>query len=133
MYRSTLSLICLSMLLNCSGGGEETVETDATKEISSEDLSGSTPYSLDTVNSVVYWSGRETLGSSSHRGTLKLQDGTFYVKNGELVGGRFTMDMTSITVNDLKSGDGKEKLEGHLKSGDLRSENIPAGSLRSLA
>ena len=33
--------------------------------------------------------------------------------------GEFTLDMASITVTDLKAGEGKEDLEGHLKSADF--------------
>jgi hypothetical protein len=29
------------------------------------------------------------------------------------------VDMTSMTVTDLKAGQGKEKLEGHLKADDF--------------
>jgi polyisoprenoid-binding protein YceI len=37
----------------------------------------------------------------------------------ELTGGMFVVDMTTINVSDLKAGEGKEKLEGHLKSKDF--------------
>jgi polyisoprenoid-binding protein YceI len=38
-----------------------------------------------------------------------------YLNNGKIESGKFTIDMNSITVLDLKAGDGKEDLEGHLK------------------
>jgi polyisoprenoid-binding protein YceI len=38
-----------------------------------------------------------------------------FVKDSTIQSGKFTIDMKSITVNDLKPGDGKEDLEAHLK------------------
>jgi len=38
---------------------------------------------------------------------------------GKVVGGKFEIDMASLTCTDLKAGDGKEDLEGHLKSPDF--------------
>ena len=37
----------------------------------------------------------------------------------KLTGGSFVIDMTSLEVKDLAAGSGKEKLEGHLNSGDF--------------
>ncbi len=40
------------------------------------------------------------------------------MEDDKIVGGEFTMDMSTITVTDL-SGEDKGKLEGHLKSEDF--------------
>jgi polyisoprenoid-binding protein YceI len=49
------------------------------------------------------------------------------VENGELKGGEIVLDMTSITVTDLK-GEEKGKLEGHLKTGDFfETDKYPTG------
>jgi polyisoprenoid-binding protein YceI len=66
--------------------------------------------------STVVWRGYKVTGS--HEGNLKLESGNLIFDNGVLTGGEFTMNMTSLTVTDL-SGDGKAKLEGHLKSEDF--------------
>lgn len=71
---------------------------------------------IDTTASTVQWTGKKVTGS--HSGSIKLKNGTLKIENGELVGGNFTIDMTSITNSDL-SGDQKANLEGHLKSGDF--------------
>ena len=42
-------------------------------------------------------------------------DGEAIVTDGKLEGGTFVFDMSTITVTDLKAGDGKEDLEMHLK------------------
>lgn len=70
-------------------------------------------YSVNTSTSVIEWTGSKQV--AEHSGTLKLSDGTIFVKNGKVEGGMFTIDMNSITVVDLKPGDGKEDLEEHLK------------------
>lgn len=66
--------------------------------------------------SQVTWEGEKLTGS--HDGTIDLKEGFFLMEGGELVGGEFVVDMTTINVTDLE-GDGKAKLEGHLNSDDF--------------
>jgi polyisoprenoid-binding protein YceI len=66
--------------------------------------------------SKVTWKGEKITGS--HEGTITLESGTLKFDGKTLVGGTFVMDMTTINVTDLE-GDGKGKLEGHLKSDDF--------------
>lgn len=64
----------------------------------------------------ITWTGKKITGS--HSGTVNLQEGTLIMEGNDLVGGSFTVDMTSlVTTDDL--GGGKAKLEGHLKSDDF--------------
>ena len=73
-----------------------------------------------TVNvkeSTITWTGKKVLGQ--HTGTINLKSGTLEMVGDLLVGGSFVVDMTTITVTDLKAGEGKEKLEGHLNSADF--------------
>ncbi|WP_047545085.1 YceI family protein [Psychroserpens sp. Hel_I_66] len=67
--------------------------------------------------STISWKGYKVTGS--HEGTINLTDGTLSFEDDKLVGGNFTIDMSTITVTDLEAGSGKEKLEGHLKSDDF--------------
>ena len=71
---------------------------------------------VDTDASVINWQGYKVLGS--HTGTIKLQDGSLQMQDDRLVGGSFTIDMSTINCTDLEGG-GKGKLEGHLKSPDF--------------
>ncbi len=66
--------------------------------------------------STIAWTGRKVTGQ--HNGTLAIKEGTLNMEDGVLLGGSFTIDMTSITVLDQEGG-GKTKLEGHLKSDDF--------------
>jgi polyisoprenoid-binding protein YceI len=72
---------------------------------------------IDITESTITWVGKKVTGQ--HNGSINLQKGYLEMKGDNLVGGEFTIDMTSITVLDLKEGKGKEKLEGHLKSDDF--------------
>lgn len=82
---------------------------------------------INTQESQVNWKGKKVAGS--HNGTIQLKDGHLIVEDGKPTGGEFIIDMASITVTDL-SGEGKEQLEGHLKSDDFFGvENYPASKL----
>ena len=61
----------------------------------------------------INWTGYKVTGQ--HSGTLALKSGSLNLQDGQLVGGEFVVDMTSLTVTDLE-GKGKANLEGHLKS-----------------
>jgi len=71
---------------------------------------------VNTEKSVIKWEGYKVTGK--HNGTVALKDGNLQFEDGQLTGGSFAMDMTSITVLDL-TGNYKAKLEGHLKSDDF--------------
>lgn len=72
---------------------------------------------INTSKSKISWVGKKVTGE--HAGTINFQDGVLNFKSGKLTGGSFTVDMNSINVTDLKAGEGKEKLEGHLKAADF--------------
>lgn len=71
---------------------------------------------INVAESTIEWTGKKVLGS--HNGTINLEKGYLEMNNGQLTGGMFVVDMTSITVTDLE-GEMKGKLEGHLKSDDF--------------
>jgi polyisoprenoid-binding protein YceI len=72
---------------------------------------------VDVAKSKISWVGKKVTGQ--HEGTVNLKDGALVFKGKKLTGGTFTVDMNSLVATDLKAGEGKEKLEGHLKSGDF--------------
>lgn len=71
---------------------------------------------VDTAASEVSWKGYKVTGN--HTGTINIQEGTILLEEGKLIGGQFTIDVTSIACTDLKEG-GAAKLVGHLKSPDF--------------
>ena len=72
---------------------------------------------INVSESTVTWKGYKVTGE--HNGSIKLKSGFLDMNGKKLTGGEFVVDMTSIVCNDLEAGQGKEKLEGHLKSDDF--------------
>ncbi len=72
-------------------------------------------FKVDTKASTIEWTGEKVTGK--HTGTIAISSGEIVNNHGNL-GGKFVIDMTSITVTDLKD-EKKGKLEGHLKSDDF--------------
>ncbi len=99
----------LATFTSCKNDKSEAGEAQDVASIS-DDSNG---YTVDVANSIIEWVGSKPAGK--HNGTLALSSGTIYLNNGNVESGKFTIDMNSITVLDLASGDGKEDLEGHLK------------------
>lgn len=73
-------------------------------------------YDVNVEESTVEWIGRKVTGQ--HNGVIALKGGRLEMEDGKLVGGIFTIDMTTIENRDL-SGEMKGKLEGHLKSSEF--------------
>ncbi|EDM43894.1 YCE I like family protein [unidentified eubacterium SCB49] len=84
--------------------------------------------SINVAESSIIWKGEKVVGS--HTGTISFKSGMLEMDGETVTGGKFTVDMTSINTTDLKAGQGKEKLEGHLKSDDFFGvENHPEATL----
>ena len=93
---------------------------EATTGVAKEVVANSSGESvaLDS-GSTVAWRGFKTYVQDEHLGTVNVQEGTFEVAEGKLVGGTITMDMTSITCTDIENERKRGYLEGHLKSQDF--------------
>ena len=64
----------------------------------------------------IEWYAEKVTGK--HNGLVNLKSGSIELANGQLKGGSFTIDMTTIKVTDLE-GEYAQKLEGHLNSADF--------------
>lgn len=73
---------------------------------------------VNTEKSTVTWKAYKVTGS--HTGTVDLNSGALMFEDGALVGGEFSVNMTTLTATDLE-GEYKDKLVGHLKSDDFFS------------
>ena len=83
---------------------------------------------INTSSSKIEWVGKKVTGQ--HSGTISFKEGSLVFKGKKLTGGSFVVDMTSVNVTDLKAGEGKEKLEGHLKADDFfGTAKYPTASL----
>jgi polyisoprenoid-binding protein YceI len=76
-------------------------------------------FNVDTQKSSLEWVGTKVTGD--HNGTIQMQAGTVSLKDDRVVGGTFTLDMTSIVNLDMESEEWNQKLVGHLKSDDFFS------------
>jgi polyisoprenoid-binding protein YceI len=82
---------------------------------------------VNVAASTINWVGKKVTGE--HSGTVNLKDGALVFKGAKLVGGTFTVDMTSLTATDL-TGEYLGKLNGHLKSEDFfGTEKYPTAVL----
>ena len=75
------------------------------------------PIKINTEKSTISWVGKKIIGQ--HSGTISIKSGELIMDDEKLTGGSFVIDMSSLSVEDLKAGQGKEKLEGHLNSDDF--------------
>ena len=72
---------------------------------------------IDAATSKITWLGKKVTGQ--HGGTINIKEGNLVFAGKKLTGGTVNVDMTSLVCTDLKAGEGKEKIEGHLKSEDF--------------
>lgn len=118
------AFVVASVFASCAAPAGEKAETGDAQEVT--EVAGDATYTVDAAASQLTWEGAKVTGK--HSGTMNISEGSLQVKEGALVGGSFTLDMVSIAVTDLEAGKGKEKLEGHLKTGDFfEVEKYPSG------
>jgi polyisoprenoid-binding protein YceI len=91
-------------------------ETTDAKEVAAADGEA---LKVDPAASKVEWIGTKVSGY--HEGTVNVKSGELKVKDGNVTGGNFVLDLTSLTVTGPKDSDTamNNKLLGHLKSPDF--------------
>jgi polyisoprenoid-binding protein YceI len=119
------ALLAGTMLVSCDSkpANTETAseETEAAAEVSDV-------LTIDAAASSVAWLGKKVTGE--HNGTVAVQSGELQLSGDQIVGGTFTIDMTSIVNEDLKDEEYNGKLVGHLKSDDFFGvETYPTSTL----
>lgn len=77
---------------------------------------GNGNYNIDPATSNVTWYGEKITGKK-HSGTISVMEGSLNMENG-IPAGSIVLAMNTLTVTD-QSGEGKTKLENHLKSADF--------------
>ena len=116
MKKLALMAVLGLFVASCNSDKAAEATTGEAQEVTANG-SGET-VALDS-GSTVAWRGFKTYVQSEHLGTVNLQEGTFEVADGKLVGGTITIDMNSITCTDLEDEGKRGYLEGHLKSQDF--------------
>jgi polyisoprenoid-binding protein YceI len=114
MKKLLLVAATFTTLAACNNAPEADKATTGEKEAAAS-TEGVT-YATDSTSTVT-WTGTKPTGA--HNGIFKIQAGSLAVKDNNLTGGSFTIDINSLNVTDLKADEGKGDLEGHLKSPDF--------------
>lgn len=122
----TLLVSLLIFTLSITSCNQNTEGTDAeVSEAGTEAQGSGIMYKIDTEKSVIRWTGRKITGK--HEGTISLKEGQFWIKDQQVSGGKFNLNMKSITVTDLEGKD-REDLETHLSDTDFfESDQFPTG------
>lgn len=119
-----VALIAVFTLTSCATEKEtvKTTDADQTNEVEAK------PVSINLESSLITWNGYKSLIDTEHEGTIQLSEGEFLVDTDlELVGGNFTIDMSTLDNTDL-SGGGREGLLNDLRSDNFFDvENHPTG------
>ncbi|MBC7429748.1 MAG: YceI family protein [Bacteriovorax sp.] len=72
---------------------------------------------IDPAASKIVFIGKKVTGE--HTGEVKLQDGTLNFDGAAFKGGEFTVDMTTITNNDLTDKEYNKKFTDHMNSDEF--------------
>jgi polyisoprenoid-binding protein YceI len=75
-------------------------------------------FTVDTNATTLGWLAKKVTGQ--HNGKVKVTSGELTLDGVKVKGGEFTIDLTTMTIEDLQGGS-NEKLLGHLKSDDFFS------------
>lgn len=123
---SLLSLILIVFVAFTSCKSNKPAEEVVVEEVVEEGISGT--FDIDTEASTLEWLGKKVTGE--HFGSIKIQSGNFTLENNEVVGGIATVDMASITVEDVEDAEMNAKLAGHLNSEDFfNTANFPTATV----
>lgn len=85
---------------------------------------------VDLSKSSFKWTGKKVTGQ--HYGKISLKKAEMDIKEGKLLGGKFVMDMKSMTVEDLQ-GEWEQKFIAHMHSTDFfNTSEHPTATLEIL-
>ena len=113
------ALVMALAVTSCSSKTETaTTEKAVEKKVEMEALS----FNLNTEASTLEWKGT-MVGIYSHTGTLNITEGSVMTENGNIIGGKVVIDMSSMQATDENydpsKDQTKENLIGHLQSPDF--------------
>jgi len=78
-------------------------------------------FDIVVAQSNIDWVGRKVTGA--HNGTISLKQGELNLTDGQLTGGKFTIDTTSIKILDVTDPATNAQFAGHLASDDFFSSS----------
>jgi polyisoprenoid-binding protein YceI len=111
--KKVLLLFVVAAFATACGNSANTAETT---EVGSAVEAGDANV-LTIAESTVKWTGKKLTGE--HYGKINISEGQLFVDGDQLSGGSFTIDMNTITVEDLEDAEYNKKLTDHLYSEDF--------------
>jgi len=111
MKKFFIFALAITLFTACSNSpkGDKADASDAKGAAEGE----GTAYTVNTAESIVNWNATKI--AYGHNGTINLSEGSLNVKDGNITGGSFTIDMNSIDNLDIEDEGKKAGLIGHLK------------------
>lgn len=129
----SVALLAVTLLFSCKNDSKVDVpatsgpKVDTIKVGPKPSMEGARTYSV--TEGVIFWAGEKAMGNSRHDGTINVKSGEFQVNQGQVLAGKVVIDMTSISVQDIKDPGEKSDLESHLKDNDFFETNkYPEGT-----
>lgn len=131
MKKNFLSVALLSSALFFAACGEkpesdqaevgEAVEVEETEGGEEEEASMEmATFSVVPESSQIIWKGYKRFTDSEHKGMIQVSEGELKVSEGNITGGKFTINMNSIEIKDEDlPEDKKADLKGHLMNSDF--------------
>ena len=114
-----IMILALALMLAACGAAPEGEQVEAQEAVETTAPAVETvSVAVDTDASMINWVGAKFTGDQ-HTGTIQIAEGNLMTSDGNLVGGNFTIDMNTIEVTDETPEAGKNKLVGHLSTGDF--------------
>ena len=109
--KSLLLMAATALFAVACGSGEETTDTaDATVE--------PVVYNLDSESSSLWWKGEEN-EMHYHTGHVQITEGTLTMVGDSVAEGKFTVDLTTITVADSMPQNNIDYFISHLQGEDF--------------
>lgn len=131
MKKASLLAMAGAAIVLASCGGSNSTKTAEAQEVSEKqgDL-----FQVNVDSSEVSWKAFHKGGFAPRWGTIDLKSGEIALQDGEITGGDFVLDMTTVYVDPASvTEDGKNALDlqNHLKSGDFFStDSIPTAEFK---
>lgn len=117
--------VCLAALFSCNNDPKKTAAQSApspdTLRVAPVSADGASVFKI--TEGLVLWSGTNTVSKNGHDGTITVESGELWVNQGQLLRGKATLDMNSISVSDIKDPGERRDLESHLKDADFFETN----------
>lgn len=112
--KKIVAILVLSLAF-VSCGGEKKEKVEAKDEVEVVEVAATN--NVDLENSFLTWKGTKPTGA--HNGTVALKEGSLLVEDGNITGGTFVVEMSSIKVLDIEDAEKNANLKGHLTSADF--------------